>query len=149
MKILVFSDSHGRSGAMVDAVFSEKPDAILHLGDGLSDTDDLLFFEIPIYKVCGNNDYCSEARELLLTLFGKKLFMTHGHFYGVKNSTERVVFAAKKAGAEVVLFGHTHTPVCENTGEILILNPGSVGYKDSYGVIEIKGKEIKIDVKFI
>lgn len=149
LKIAVFSDSHGHTAKMVDAVYNEKPDVIIHLGDVLRDTEALSFFEIPIYRVCGNNDFCTVSRELFLTFSGKRLFFCHGHGYNVKSSPEALVSLAKGKGADILLFGHTHAPLCENRGDIFVLNPGSVGYKGSYGIIEIKGKEIKIDVKFI
>ena len=149
LKIVVFSDSHGNSSQMVNAVYDETPDAVIHLGDGCRDCDALSFFEIPIYKVCGNNDFCAENRENILTFSGKKLFFTHGHYYNVRSSPSALIERAMSLGADAVLFGHTHTPLSENTGRITVLNPGTVGYKGSYGVIEIENGKIKTDIKTV
>ena len=58
MKILVFSDSHGRTLGMVRAVRQQQPDAVFHLGDCERDTQRLEkeFPDLPLYRVCGNCD---------------------------------------------------------------------------------------------
>ena len=40
---------------------------------------------------------------------GIKIFFTHGHKWGVKYSTDRLFYKAKEIGAQIALFGHTHT----------------------------------------
>ena len=39
MKIAVFSDTHGFSRGMINAVEEYKPDQIIHLGDGMNDAE--------------------------------------------------------------------------------------------------------------
>ena len=58
MRIAVFSDTHGFTAPMVDAVSRFRPDAVFHLGDHDRDTEVLLrqFPEIPLYNVAGNCD---------------------------------------------------------------------------------------------
>ena len=43
LKILVLSDSHRAVGAMYDAAILEDPDVILHLGDHVSDAEELSY----------------------------------------------------------------------------------------------------------
>ena len=43
LKILVLSDSHRAIGAMYDAAMLEDPDVILHLGDHVSDAEELSY----------------------------------------------------------------------------------------------------------
>ena len=47
--------------------------------------------------------------------------------------------AAQEAGADVVLFGHTHVPYCSCEGGRWFLNPGSCGQsaQPTYGIIEL------------
>ena len=40
-KICVFSDSHGNSENMIQAIEMEKPDIVIHLGDGAGDMSDV------------------------------------------------------------------------------------------------------------
>lgn len=159
MNILVFSDSHGRTSKILEAFEKQikKPDAIVFLGDGLRDLSYCDFIErIPVYAVCGNCDFYSVyggvrgEDEILITLGGKRILMTHGHDYGVKHSLGGLVSAAVRKEADIVLFGHTHVPLekCLPTGEceygirlpkpLYLMNPGSIGgYDGSFGCMEI------------
>ena len=58
MKILVFSDSHRFLSGMVQAIEEEKPDQVIHLGDLMSDAEELSwrFQTLPICMVPGNCD---------------------------------------------------------------------------------------------
>ena len=62
MKIAVFSDTHGSSRGMIKAVAEYEPDQIIHLGDGMRDTEALEaeFPMIPVCRVAGNCDYDSQ-----------------------------------------------------------------------------------------
>ena len=45
--------------------------------------------------------------------------------------------AAKEAGAQVALFGHTHRSFCRNQGDVLLINPGACGGSSgTYAVLE-------------
>ncbi len=127
---------------MAEAVRREEPDQILHLGDVTRDARTLAeqFPQIPLAAVCGNCDGRSELPdERLLTIGGRKILMCHGHTYGVKRGMGGAVAAAREAGADVLLFGHTHQAFCDLLGELWVMNPGSVGslYSSTYGVIRI------------
>ena len=74
--------------------------------------------------------------------------MTHGHKYNVKLGYDSIVNMACCAGADILLFGHTHRQVFFDVNGLTVMNPGSVdrGY---YGVIEIKAGRIDAEVKNI
>ena len=101
-----------------------------------------------VYQVAGNCDrYCAPqyACELLVcSVGGVKIFMTHGHRYGVKAGDEALLAAAREQGAQIVLYGHTHRAVCRReTDGIWVMNPGSCGYSDAVaGLIRIDGGRI-------
>ena len=139
-RILVFSDSHGTVEHMEKTIENMVGvDYILHLGDHSKDARylELVFPEIEQYCVRGNCDF----REVLLEIDGFKIYMTHGHDYGVKTRMTDLRSFAEKNSIDCVLFGHTHIPVCEKIGSVLYLNPGSA--KETAGVIEIEDGEIK------
>lgn len=151
MKILVLSDSHMAMGEMRKAVNREKPDMIIHLGDHISDADRLSddFPDIPMETVPGNCDRASASMEKLIEVEGKKIFICHGHGYGVKNDLSLLKEAALEKGADIVLFGHTHVPYYDFDGRIHMMNPGSMGAahypdKEGYGLIFIENGEIFI-----
>ncbi len=131
MKAAVFSDTHGVTEPMVDAVQRCRPDAIIHLGDHDRDTAPLLrkFPEIPLYSVSGNCDFAALAPlKMTVTLGPVRAFLTHGHLYGVDyGNVDRLVYAAQEAGAQLALFGHTHVPFHEDYGGVKVVNPGTAG----------------------
>ncbi len=141
MNILVLSDSHGDIDVMASLVRRVRPQEVLHLGDHFSDMVKLhlLFPEIPMQGVRGNCDAPGSPESLRLTYGGKKIYLTHGHLQGAKEDLERLYFTALEAGAELVLFGHTHRALHTWEGGVEFLNPGSVGrgWPPSYALLTI------------
>lgn len=139
MKVLVLSDSHRSLRPMVEAVEREQPQQILHLGDLAGDTGELKYAyrDIPLAAVPGNCDpWTGEPEEKLLRLGGHLVLMGHGHQWQVKHSLDRALAAARRAGAEVLLFGHTHRPLCyQERDGLWVLNPGSIRDSESYGLL--------------
>ena len=161
--------------------FSGHIDAIAFCGDGISDLlsiiEDVqecaLPFTIPPVTafVCGNNDpsafpvefpvsssqaACSQIVKipqcLVFTACGHKIFMTHGHRYGVYSSLERLEQEAQIVGADFVFFGHTHVPQLESRGCIM-LNPGSISLPRSYScpsfaIVTIHAEKKQMETSF-
>lgn len=146
MKILLFSDSHGASQNIIKVIKKNKNvDAVIHLGDFTRDMLSVMeqFKNIEYEIVSGNNDWSREfPSEKILVYEGKKIFITHGHHYNVKNEYQRIINKGKAVNAEAVFFGHTHTPEEMFSDGMLILNPGSIGNpssaKRTYCSIEIR-----------
>lgn len=130
MRVLVFSDSHGRIQPMLDAVSSYAPEAVFHLGDVIRDGDRLreAFPRLPLFQVAGNCDLDPGGFPLehMVELEGKAFFYLHGHTQRVKSSTDTAVRAARSLGADVLLFGHTHRPLNERRAGLLAVNPGAI-----------------------
>ena len=144
MKILVFSDSHGRLGLMLDAVEKERPRRIFFLGDNYRDGEALAdaYPDIPVDMVKGNCDFCPGPVELLVEAEGVRFLLTHGHRYYAKSGTDRLAQAGKEKGAAVVCFGHTHDALNRPEGGVWLFNPGTAGGihgRPGYGVIVVDG----------
>ena len=154
MKILVFSDSHGELRFMKKAILDEKPDQVFHLGDHAQDAERLsrAYPLLPVASVRGNCDW-SSAQPLikLLTIQNRRFFLCHGHSYHVKESLLSAIYAAREQYADVLLFGHTHVPFCEETPDkIRILNPGCCyGVRPSYGRIVLEQDSMEIKILFM
>ncbi len=144
MDILVFSDSHGHGERITEVLERPgvSPSAIFFLGDGLRDLAWIDFKGTPVYRVCGNCDFFmsdNAETEILVELGGVKIFATHGHKYSVKSGYMHFVAHAAALGADIALFGHTHTPIektfsagtrlgdIDLTRDLHLLNPGSIG----------------------
>lgn len=149
MRILVFSDSHSTLLHMRRAIQTWKPDALVHLGDYYDDAQAIAqeYPNLQMHQVPGNCDRyrCPPfAQEILCyPVCGVKLYMTHGHIHHVKESLYRLLLDAKKLGAQAVLYGHTHIPMCyQEEDGLWVLNPGSCGYGGSIGLIEAENGTI-------
>lgn len=147
MKALIFSDSHGMTSRMCYAI-EDNPDInmIIHAGDVQRDVDEIMtiYPNIPCVYVLGNNDFFVKGvpYDRVFEFGGKKIFLTHGHKYGVKSSPYRVISEAEKLGADICIFGHTHSRFLEK-GKILTVNPGSA--QGSYAVLKIENGKVSIE----
>ncbi len=154
MKWLVFSDSHGSMDYMRRAVEAEKPDRVLHLGDVARDGARLqaLFPKLPMEQVRGNCDGWGgdEPEEKEVFFMDRRVWMLHGHTYHVKYGTGMLVSEARARGVDVVVFGHTHQPLCDWDG-LWVMNPGTVSGRPraTYGVIELTDKGLSCRIEEI
>ena len=151
MKLLVFSDSHKHIAKMQNVLekHGEDADCVLHLGDCCVDAERMAhkFPQLKFLWVSGNCDYSYEPAEKLLSLGGKKIFVTHGHQYHVKTGYQRIVYSALERGADACFFVHSHQPDVFYESGVLFLNPGSISLPrgmspPSYGVAEISENRI-------
>lgn len=152
MKILVVSDTHGDVKKVIDYI-EDRGDIqkIFHLGDYTGDAKLIYSMTgIEVVKVKGNGDYTdtSTLEDQLIEVEGHKIFLTHGHMYGVKTSLNSIFYKAKSLGAEVLLFGHTHTTLLVEHEGITIINPGSptiprAGNKPSLAILTIDSEKIE------
>ena len=153
MKILVFSDSHGNTDRMRDAIAAHGASVslIVHLGDGVRDIEYVSSFypDIPVISVHGNGE--SAVRDVkLIDEEGVRFMCMHGHTFGVKRDVVLAAEYAAEQGADVLLFGHTHTPedrtvVLSGDREVRVFNPGSIGaWHPSYGVICIPRRGVYV-----
>ncbi|GAC1449757.1 MAG: hypothetical protein PVSMB4_08200 [Ktedonobacterales bacterium] len=129
----VLSDTHipFRARRVPDAVLRHFTDAkvelILHAGD-LSSLDVVRQLEAyaPVEAVCGNVEF----EDVGLSLAFKRTLVVGGCVIGiVHNLGERRQYARNARqefpDARVVVFGHSHIPLIEDTDGLLLLNPGS------------------------
>lgn len=129
---------------MLDVVEREKPDEIIHLGDHWRDAETLSFAypEIPLSMVPGNcDDGFGKKGKLILEREGVKILMAHGHQWRVKSGPALALEVGWEAGADILLYGHTHEADCWQDQGMWVMNPGTVGGRyapATYGVIEIE-----------
>lgn len=142
MRILVISDSHGNFMKFRE-VIEKHPDIslIFFLGDGKRELDDIsdLYPDKKILAVKGNCDYMSSlpSFDYLNSEQGKILY-THGDAFYVKMGTQRLEEHAKKEGARLVLYGHTHKQDARYIDGLYVFNPGSLGYDNCYGICDLQ-----------
>ena len=146
MKLMIASDIHGSAyycGQLLEAFSREGAERLLLLGDILyhGPRNDLPQGYAPkqvlamlnerktqLFCVRGNCD--TEVDQMVLPfpvladygfleLSGRAVYLTHGH---VINKAHPLPFSK----GDILLHGHTHVPACEDCGDFMYLNPGSV-----------------------
>lgn len=159
MKILIVSDTH-RKDFCYEAVLREQKglDLVIHCGD-IEGSEHLIrkMTSCPVEIVMGNNDFFSVLpREKEIQIGKYKVWVTHGHCYNVSLGNERIKEEAKARGVDLVIYGHTHRPVIDDKGEVIAINPGSLGYprqegkKSSYIVMELDPEgQLNISIHYL
>ena len=125
-KIAVVSDSHGSIENL--AYFTDRlkgVDALWHLGDHAEDAVPLsAWLNCGCVAVRGNCDPFSDAPlSYTVEWHHKRILLLHGHTVFGRLP---LLYAAKEARADAVLFGHSHVPSIETVEGVLMLNPGSL-----------------------
>lgn len=153
MKILIVSDTHGHAEDYYKLLKKIAPmDLVIHCGDAEGQENEMeiatrQISNCPFVIVAGNNDFFSDLKkEVSLTLENHHILVTHGHSYYVSMEQEFIKREAKARGYDVVIYGHTHRPLLdESDPAITALNPGSISYPrqeghlPSYAVMTIEG----------
>jgi putative phosphoesterase len=156
-RVVVLSDTHIKRGwarRLPDEVYAALGDAdlILHAGDVLIPEllDELAGFA-PTTAVLGNNDVelsLPETEEVVVD--GVRIGMIHD---SGPRSGRPARLRKRFPEADIVVFGHSHQPVCEEgvDGQLLF-NPGSPTERrrepqKTYGILEVgDGRILRADV---
>ncbi|MDR2822860.1 MAG: YfcE family phosphodiesterase [Acholeplasmatales bacterium] len=134
MKLVIVSDIHGYQEKLKKVIELETNyDCIISCGDNQIDTSS--FEEVIFVKGnCDFNSYLDD--EIILNLNGVKFLILHGHNEKVKYGYQKLIDYATGKKVNVVLFGHTHVKALFTKNDILFINPGSLGYNNSYTIYE-------------
>ena len=131
MRIGIVSDSHGDVRVFNDMLAvpgAAEAELWLHAGDFAPDADDLeIMSGRRVARVLGNCDLFIDGvyDETLVEAAGHRIFLTHGHLFNVRFDTVMLAEAARTAGADIAVYGHTHIAL-EEHGDVTVLNPGSI-----------------------
>lgn len=155
IKVVIISDSHGNLDNVRKIMEKEQNvHQVIHLGD-------LIGQEMQLKEICGcdvhfvkgNCDYyAGNPVSDVLEIGTNRIFITHGHHYGVNFGLDRLCFAAKENQCNIAMYGHTHVPENSVYGGVIIVNPGSVSqprqlnHKPTYAVMEID-EQGKTDIR--
>jgi hypothetical protein len=149
MRIGVLSDTHGDQATIRQITkLTTDVDMWLHAGDCSQDADYLAsLVTVPVVAAKGNCDGPTNARlDEFVEVLGHKIWLTHGHRYGVKRGIQELMQVAKQQGIQVVIYGHTHVPDNRCCEGILFFNPGSgncsYGGGGTYGVLDINVTQV-------
>ena len=140
MRVGVISDSHGYTGRLSTLLMAMEADgpvnALIHLGDGYYDLEDLGVHLPPVYQVAGNCDLGRSETRALIALSNARLLLTHGHYQHVKQERDTLFALAEETKVHAALYGHTHQQKMEWRNGILLLNPGCAMHGE-YAILTI------------
>lgn len=152
MRIGIVSDTHRMERFMNKAIpYLKECDLIIHAGDNFSDSKYIhKMTNTDIIAVKGNCDFEDVEDEIAFEVGEKTIFICHGDKYRVKYGIEQIEERAKSIGADIVIFGHTHIPLCIERDEILYLNPGSLslpreGSSRRFVIIDLEDNIINLE----
>ena len=152
VKIGIVSDSHGDIRVFEDMLAvpgAAAAELWLHAGDFAPDADDLeKLTGKRVERVLGNCDVYADGiyEETVVEAAGYRIFLTHGHLFNVRFDTAMLSAAAREAGADIAVYGHTHTAL-EERGDVTVLNPGSIARprderRGSFMLVELHEHEV-------
>jgi putative phosphoesterase len=164
MKYLIISDLHipERAKNISKEVLEEakRVDGIICSGDF---TEKCIFDKLKqanknLIAVKGNCDRFNLTEYAEILELGKKIGVIHSHQFGRGNIDFLEEFA-KSRRLDILVFGHTHIPLIEKRGGLLLINPGSASgissgreecSKKTYAVLELnEGAEPKAMIELI
>ena len=100
--------------------------------------------------------YKDDLNNLYKELEGHHIFITHGHAYYVSMGEAHLQEEARRRGADIVMYGHTHVPALTIDADLVTLNPGSLTYprqqgrQATYMVMKLeKGKQPEVELKTV
>jgi len=156
LRIAAVADTHGHTESIISRLAYVKPDYLLFAGDFYRDGRAIAGrLKIEAAIVAGNSDMSYRDRqEQVVNLHNHRFLLIHGHQYGVKNNLNRLYYYALELEVEAVVFGHTHSPICQRVGDIWMINPGSpvrprLSARASYALIEVDQESIKPAIQWM
>lgn len=152
-RLLVVSDSHGTLHQFLPALPLERFDAFLFAGDGYDEamaTFRHFGLSERVYAVAGNCDGRPAFADCEVTLGGWPIWVTHGDRWGVTTGYDALAAEARRRGARIAVFGHSHMAHHEERQGVHLFNPGSPlaprgGTPAAMGLILLDGDRATFD----
>ncbi len=160
MHYLIFSDTHGRSDVIMSVIERciSGLDGVIFLGDNYRDIEPAMdmYPNLTFHAVAGNCDFGAkyleaDYQEKMLVLDKTRVLILHGHTRSVKFYLGELEAYARRAGADIAMFGHTHERVLEyrdlGSKPLWLFNPGSAalpkdGLPASFGTLTIRDGQV-------
>jgi len=137
--IAVISDTHAYLDPRISDIV-KCCDIAVHAGDicGVNILDEMKPLSGKVYAVTGNNDpYCHVSKKplpkvLSFEVYGEKITIEHGHVHG-NHKPSHASLRDAHADSKLIIYGHTHKKVIDNSENPWILNPGAAGKTRTHG----------------
>ncbi len=137
LRVAILSDTHAYTDPRILAVVAHC-DMALHAGDvcGAPVLEQLSRYAPELHVVAGNNDAATRWRQtgatterlpdaLKIRLPGGLIVVEHGHRFG--NHPDHGDLRAAWPDARLIVYGHTHRQVIDQSESPWVVNPGAAG----------------------
>jgi len=132
VRFLIIGDTHVPDRAesipewVKDVVESKDYDAILFTGDA-TEYSVVHYLERHgrTYAVRGNIDAVELPRFRIIDAEGHRIFLFHSTEVRPRGDPDQLLEYGRTAGADIVVFGHTHRRTAYVHGKVLFVNPGT------------------------
>ena len=139
-KITVISDTHGIIDERIVPILKDS-DMIIHAGDIMSTgiIKNLETYSKKVVAVAGNNDlperFTDEVDKKIISKLNKVeqfsindelVTVEHGDRFGHHPSHDDL--RAAYPDSKLIIYGHTHNQVCDQSCEPWVVNPGAAGH---------------------
>ena len=139
-KITVISDTHGVIDDQITSVLNDS-DVIVHAGDIMctSIIKKLKTYSRNVIAVAGNNDlperYRDEEDKKIISelkkieqfsVNNKLVTVEHGDRFG--HHPSHADLRAAHPDSKLIIYGHTHNQICDQTKYPWVVNPGAAGH---------------------
>lgn len=154
-KVVVMSDNHGDQEAIeLIKEYEADADYFIHLGDSCA-------YDYRVLEGCiairGNNDWPlgDLPTKSVIKIEGLSFLLAHGQQYGYYNREESMMYDLEEHDCQVLLYGHTHSPVIDEIDGYYFINPGSTtlprtAFGPSYAILYVDGTHLDAEiVKFV
>ena len=158
IRILVVSDTHldcmtpGLPYQIIQEI--NNCDLVIHAGDFTrEDVYHQLSSLADVVAVCGNMDDRSIREQLPIKRQVVFEHVTLGVIHGRGSPQQTLKYARSEfTHADLIIFGHSHTPFNEEVDGVWMFNPGSPTYSrnastPTYGVIELDKGKMRCEIK--
>lgn len=133
VKAVVIGDTHRHDGAALTVLEKEKPfDILIHTGD-CEDSEEIYELEArecgaECRMVRGNNDDNLLPLDTQFCIGPYRTFLTHGHMHRVSLHMDGLLDEVRQESCQILIYGHTHRPLAQNMGGVIVCNPGSISF---------------------
>jgi len=137
--VAVISDTHSYLAPEIIEII-KSCDIAVHAGDicGVEIIQSMQPKSGKVYAVAGNNDpYCHMTqttlpRTISFNVPGGKIAVEHGHIHGSHRPDHELLRKAHP-DAKVIIYGHTHKKVIDQSEAPWVINPGAAGKTRTHG----------------
>ena len=152
-KVVIIADTHLRLGHFPSLInIMNEADYIICAGDAEYDYYSILKEYGDKLIICrGNCDIGVDfEREIVTTIEGIRILITHGHTLSVKSGLDKLYYRASELDCTLAIYGHTHIAETTKCERITLVNSGAIyGHNPSYAYLTLHNGKFFLETIYL